>query len=156
MTRPRNKTEILHWWHVSTHILVGFWMVHPIKSATQICVVTRHRYGISALGTQMSFPGETSGSFAKCRLFSQARDDFTGEWVGVQGGWVPMGLCKYVRDDFTGGWWKGGVPKGLSRQNFNKQLSLTWMPISISLLLSQRYFHNWTQATPTTTWMLQA
>ena len=33
----------------------------------------------------MSFPGETSGSFAKCRLFSQARDDFTGEWVGVHG-----------------------------------------------------------------------
>ena len=36
-------------------------------------VVTRHQYGISALVSQTSFGGETSGSVAKCRLFSQAR-----------------------------------------------------------------------------------
>ena len=30
-----------------------------------------HRYGISVLVSQMSFGGETSGSVAKCRLFSQ-------------------------------------------------------------------------------------
>ena len=35
-------------------------------------VVTRHQYGISALVSQTSFGGETSGSVAKCRLFSQA------------------------------------------------------------------------------------
>ena len=34
-------------------------------------VVTRHQYGISALVSQMSFAGETSGSVAKWRLFSQ-------------------------------------------------------------------------------------
>ena len=60
-------------------------LLHPIKNTTQICVVARYRYGISALGTQMSFRGETNVSFAKCWLFSQVRDDFTGEWVGGGG-----------------------------------------------------------------------
>ena len=44
----------------------------PIKSTTQISVVTRHQYGISALVSQTSFGGKTSGSVAKRRLFSQA------------------------------------------------------------------------------------
>ena len=45
----------------------------PIRSTrTQIWVVTRHQYGISALVSQTSFGGETSGGVAKCRLFSQA------------------------------------------------------------------------------------
>ena len=35
--------------------------------------MTRHQYGISALVSQTSFGGETSGSVAKCWLFSQAR-----------------------------------------------------------------------------------
>ena len=43
-----------------------------IRSTTQSWVVTRHQYGISALVSQTSFGGETSGKFAKCRLFSQA------------------------------------------------------------------------------------
>ena len=34
--------------------------------------MTRHQFGISALGSQTSFSGETSGSVAKCWLFSQA------------------------------------------------------------------------------------
>ena len=34
-------------------------------------IVTRHQYGISALVSQTSFRGETSGGIAKCRLFSQ-------------------------------------------------------------------------------------
>ena len=34
--------------------------------------MTRHQYGISKLVSQTSFGGETSGSVAKCRLFSQA------------------------------------------------------------------------------------
>ena len=44
----------------------------PIRSTTQIWVVTRHQYGISALVPQTSFGGETSGSVAKCRVFSKA------------------------------------------------------------------------------------
>ena len=42
------------------------------KSTTQIWVVTRHQYGISAFVSQTSFRGETSGGVAKCWLFSQA------------------------------------------------------------------------------------
>ena len=45
----------------------------PIRSPTQIRVVTCHHYGISALVSRTSFGGETGGSVAKCRLFSQAR-----------------------------------------------------------------------------------
>ena len=45
----------------------------PIRSTAQIWVVTRHQYGISALVSQTSFGGETSGDVAKCRLFSQAK-----------------------------------------------------------------------------------
>ena len=43
----------------------------PIRSTTQIWVVTRHQYGISALVSQTSFRGETVGGVGKCRLFSQ-------------------------------------------------------------------------------------
>ena len=43
----------------------------PIRSTIQFCIVTRHQHGISALVSQTSFGGETSGSVAKCRLFSQ-------------------------------------------------------------------------------------
>ena len=46
--------------------------IQPIKSTTQIRVVTRHQYGNSALVSQTSFGGETSGSVTKFWLFSQA------------------------------------------------------------------------------------
>ena len=46
----------------------------PIRSTTQIWVVTRHQYGIFALVSQTSSGGEPSGSIAKCCLFSQASD----------------------------------------------------------------------------------
>ena len=41
----------------------------PIKSTTQIWVVTRNQYGISEVVSQTSFGGESSGNVAKCRLF---------------------------------------------------------------------------------------
>ena len=47
-------------------------LFQPIRSTTQIWVVTRHHYGISALISQTPFRGETVGAVAKCRLFSQA------------------------------------------------------------------------------------
>ena len=47
-------------------------LIQPIRSTTQIWVVTRHQYGISVLVSQPSFRGETVGGVAKCRLFSQA------------------------------------------------------------------------------------
>ena len=48
-------------------------LIQPNRSTTQIWVVTRHQYGISALVSQTSFGGETSVSVAKCRLFSHVR-----------------------------------------------------------------------------------
>ena len=36
----------------------------PIRSTTQIWVVTRHQFGLSAPVSQKSFRGETSGSLA--------------------------------------------------------------------------------------------
>ena len=48
-------------------------LIQSIRSTTQIWVVTRHQYGISAHVSQMSFRGETRGGIAKCRLFSQAK-----------------------------------------------------------------------------------
>ena len=45
-------------------------LTQPIGGAIQTLVVTRHQYGISALVSQTTFGGETSGSVAKCRLFS--------------------------------------------------------------------------------------
>ena len=41
----------------------------PIRSTNQIWVVTHHQYGISALVTQTSFHGETSGGVAKFESF---------------------------------------------------------------------------------------
>ena len=46
-------------------------LLQPIRSTTHIWIETRHQYGISALVSQTSFRGKTSGSVAKCRLFSQ-------------------------------------------------------------------------------------
>ena len=37
-------------------------LIQPIRGTTQIWVVTRHQYGISALVSQTSFGGETSGN----------------------------------------------------------------------------------------------
>ena len=53
-------------------ILLVVNLLHPIRRTTQIRVVTRHQYGISALVSQTSFRRETSGGVANCRLFSQA------------------------------------------------------------------------------------
>ena len=44
-------------------------LLQPIRSTTQIWVVRRHQYGISALISQTSFRGETVGGVAKCRLY---------------------------------------------------------------------------------------
>ena len=41
-------------------------------ACTYVWVVTRHQYGISALVSQTSFRGETSGGLAQCRIFSKA------------------------------------------------------------------------------------
>ena len=61
--------------------------VFPEKSTAgmicQIWVVTSHQCGISALVSQTSFGGKTSGSVAKCRLFSQAILDLVNVFGNV-------------------------------------------------------------------------
>ena len=55
-----------HWsWHVGN-------LLQPIRSTSQIWVVTRHQFGISRLVSQTLFRGETSGGVEKSRLFSLA------------------------------------------------------------------------------------
>ena len=86
LVSPRNdvwgrkaKAEILYWWRVTRSDLgsASDWscqvgnLLQPIRRTTQMCVVTRHQYGISALVSQTSFCGETSGVVAKCRLLFQ-------------------------------------------------------------------------------------
>ena len=51
--------------------------LQPIRSTTQIWVVTRHQYGVSTPVSQASFGGETSGDVAKCLLPSQVIRKFT-------------------------------------------------------------------------------
>ena len=69
----------------------------PIRSTTQIWVVTRHQYGISALVSQTSFRGETTGGVAKCRLFSPTNvsDIENREWEWLQFWNVLIESCRF-------------------------------------------------------------
>ena len=55
------------------------------RGTTQIWVVRRHQYGIFALVSQTSFGGETSGSVARFRLFSQAMSSRVSAFVVPSG-----------------------------------------------------------------------
>ena len=75
-------------------------LIQPIRSTTHADqVVTRHQYGISALVSQTSFGGETSGSVAKCRLFSQATPFhvFYLVWWGVKRAWLFKSWLSVIR-----------------------------------------------------------
>ena len=56
-------------------------LLQPVRRTTQIWVVTRHHYGISALFSQTSFRGETSDSVVKGRLFSVATSSLSTYWL---------------------------------------------------------------------------
>ena len=72
--RPRNerRNSILMTCHFPDLVSVSNWLkqfsqaVRLIRSTTQVWVVTRHQYGISALVSQTSFRWETVGGVAKC------------------------------------------------------------------------------------------
>ena len=73
------SAEIPYWWLVTIQIWVVLWLVEsnfPRGTINQEHYLDlgseRHQYGIPTLVSQTSFGGETSGSVAKCRLFSQA------------------------------------------------------------------------------------
>ena len=65
-------------------------LIQPIRSTTRIWVVTRHQYGISLLVSRTSFGGETSGSAAKCRLFSHV----TSRTGLIKHGVIKQGLIR--------------------------------------------------------------
>ena len=73
LTRKVRKNSS-SWWRVTGYC---FWLVEanlqPIRSTSQIWVVTRHQYEVSTLVPRTLFRGETSGDVAKWRLFSQAK-----------------------------------------------------------------------------------
>ena len=76
----RTTEKFTYWWRVTTQIWVVFLIgrkkislaIRPVGSNSQLWVVTRHQYGISALVPQTSFRWKTRGSFAKCQLYCQA------------------------------------------------------------------------------------
>ena len=63
----------------------------PIRSTTQIWVVTRHQYGISALVSQTTFDRETSDGVTECPLFSQAPGE-SGEVCSLSPS-LPLSTC---------------------------------------------------------------
>jgi len=67
--RWKKSAEIAYLWRVTSAADWKKILLQPIRSTTQIWVVTRHQYGISALVSQTSFGEETNGGIAKCRLF---------------------------------------------------------------------------------------
>ena len=97
-------------------------LIQPIRSTTQIWVVTPHKYGISALVSQTSFGGETSGSVAKCRLFSQATGHLLsrGFWIA----YFPTNQKSGFQNKNTSGTQVRKVLPGLSL--FSSILCLRW------------------------------
>ena len=88
------------------------YLLQPIRSTTQVWEVTRYQDGISALGPQTSFRGETIGSVAKCLLFSQAIS------LSLS---LPSSLSFKARSSLA-------TPFGLSRDlfGFSKQSEVRW------------------------------
>ena len=71
-----SSAEIPYRWRVTTQIWVVLlisWIKFSTRHDQSEELPRCHQYGISALVSQTSFDRETSGSVAKCRLFSQVR-----------------------------------------------------------------------------------
>ena len=65
--KRRNSIMMTLTSQIWVELLIGRKFSHPVRSSTQFWVLTRHRYGISALISR-----ESTGSVAKYRLFSEA------------------------------------------------------------------------------------
>ena len=71
----------------------------PIRSTTQMWVVTRHQYRISALVSQTSFGRETCDRVAKFWLFSQA-SSVVGDWL-ISETWQILRVLKQIEEEGT-------------------------------------------------------
>ena len=91
--------EISYWWNVTTQIWVMLLINHTDTSTNQnhypIWVMTHHQYGTFVLVPQTSFHRRTSGSLAKCWLFSQSK------WIVAGCFLSPSELWLLVRS----AWW---------------------------------------------------
>ena len=91
--RNKHRNSILMTRHDPDLDSISDWLnqishaAQPIRNTTQIWVLMRHQYGISALISQTSLGGETSGSIVKCWLFSQAKH-FPDIWEKNPSWWV--------------------------------------------------------------------
>ena len=126
MTRVRSRLRGL--------VEINLWCgtTNQIRSITQIWVVTHHQYGISALVSQTSFGKETSGSVAKCRLFSQTNIVIIHRWKNPRQlfmnktcqcclhlSWMAIG-CLETHDALWrhySGWRQGGHQPNSIREN---------------------------------------
>ena len=77
MTFVKKSTEIPYWWRITSAADGKKILLQPIRSTTQIWVVTRHQYGISVHVSQTSFREETIGGITKRRLI-----------IKLERGWV--------------------------------------------------------------------
>ena len=58
-------------------------VARPIRSTTQIWVVTRHQNGISALIPQTSLHAETSGGLVEYQLLFSGADRFSNDFKNL-------------------------------------------------------------------------
>ena len=72
MTFPEAITGFPTKWRLRNKCRNSMLTAWPIRSTTQMWVVTCNQYGISAIVSQTSFRAEIVGGIAKCCLFSQA------------------------------------------------------------------------------------
>ena len=84
----------------------------PIRSTTQIWEKTRYQYGISALDSQTSFGGETSGSVDKCRLFYQATYERTKWTLKFRFTFLFIESLQEIRNLLGGKMWRSEVSLG--------------------------------------------
>ena len=84
--RPKRRNSILIARHYQDLGTDSDWscrvlnLLQPIRSTTQIWVVRRHQYGISALVSQTSFRGKTVGGVAKCLFLFRRMMDLLKVW----------------------------------------------------------------------------
>ena len=77
--RNKHRRSILMMCHYPDLGGASYWsccmgnLLQPVRSTTQIWVVTFHQYGTFALFSQTSFLGETSGGVTKFCLFYEAK-----------------------------------------------------------------------------------
>ena len=115
--RPRNErsNSILITRHYPDLVSASDWLkqichaARPIRRTTQNWLVTRHQYGISALVSQTSFRGETSGGVAKMSVvfsgYLATRPQLFKGWITLSTGihWINLcpvdnviGFCNHV------------------------------------------------------------